>query len=134
MRYDLEIEFEEAVRGLETTIRVPRLEPCGDCNGTGAEEFYRVQDRAVLVRVPAGPYLRRPYEGAGTTVDPDEVEVGSFLIDKYEVTNTRFARFLNAVAEDDRLVDPRVSGIERGSDGAWRASAGRENHPVPPKP
>ena len=37
MRYDLEIDFLEAVHGLETKIRVPRLEPCGDCSGSGAE-------------------------------------------------------------------------------------------------
>jgi len=36
LRYDLEIEFEEAVRGLETRIKVPRLETCGECDGRGA--------------------------------------------------------------------------------------------------
>ena len=36
LRYDLEIEFEEAVRGLETQIRVPRAEHCPSCGGTGA--------------------------------------------------------------------------------------------------
>jgi molecular chaperone DnaJ len=38
LRYDLEIEFEEAIRGLETRIQVPRLESCADCGGSGAEE------------------------------------------------------------------------------------------------
>jgi molecular chaperone DnaJ len=38
LRYDLEIEFEEAVRGLETRIQVPRLETCTNCGGVGAEE------------------------------------------------------------------------------------------------
>ena len=37
LRYDLEIEFEEAVRGLETKIRVPRLERCEHCDGRGSE-------------------------------------------------------------------------------------------------
>jgi molecular chaperone DnaJ len=37
LRYDLEIEFEEAVRGLATRIKVPRLELCADCDGSGAE-------------------------------------------------------------------------------------------------
>ncbi len=36
LRYDLEIEFEDAVRGLETKIRVPRHERCADCGGRGA--------------------------------------------------------------------------------------------------
>ncbi len=35
--FDLEIEFEEAAKGLETKIQVPRAETCVDCAGTGAE-------------------------------------------------------------------------------------------------
>ncbi|MCP3982413.1 MAG: molecular chaperone DnaJ [bacterium] len=38
LRYDLEIEFEEAVHGLETKIKVPRLEACETCDGSGAQE------------------------------------------------------------------------------------------------
>jgi molecular chaperone DnaJ len=38
LRYDLEIDFEEAVRGLETRIQVPRLEGCEACGGSGANE------------------------------------------------------------------------------------------------
>ena len=33
LRYDLDIEFEEAAFGKETTVRVPRLETCTHCNG-----------------------------------------------------------------------------------------------------
>jgi molecular chaperone DnaJ len=36
LRYDLEITFDEAAKGTETTIQVPRLETCGTCHGTGA--------------------------------------------------------------------------------------------------
>jgi len=36
LRYDLEIGFVESASGLDTTIQIPRLEPCGGCNGTGA--------------------------------------------------------------------------------------------------
>jgi molecular chaperone DnaJ len=36
LRYDLEISFEEAARGSETTIQIPRAETCETCNGTGA--------------------------------------------------------------------------------------------------
>ncbi len=38
LRYDLEISFEEAAFGLETHIRVPRLQTCGVCNGSGAKK------------------------------------------------------------------------------------------------
>ncbi len=37
LRYDLEIDFEEAVFGLETRIQVPRLERCATCGGSGAD-------------------------------------------------------------------------------------------------
>ena len=36
LRYDLEISFEEAARGTETTIQIPRAEACETCGGTGA--------------------------------------------------------------------------------------------------
>lgn len=36
LRYDLEIQFEEAIFGTEKTIRVPRLSTCPDCDGSGA--------------------------------------------------------------------------------------------------
>jgi molecular chaperone DnaJ len=36
LRYDLEITFEEAARGTETTIQIPRQETCESCTGTGA--------------------------------------------------------------------------------------------------
>jgi molecular chaperone DnaJ len=35
-RYDLEITFEEAVKGTETRIRIPRAEDCPKCSGSGA--------------------------------------------------------------------------------------------------
>lgn len=36
LRYDLEIAFEEAARGTETTIQIPREETCEACAGSGA--------------------------------------------------------------------------------------------------
>jgi len=37
LRYDLEITLEDAYRGVETTIKVPRSETCDNCNGSGAK-------------------------------------------------------------------------------------------------
>jgi len=37
VRYDLEIGFEDSMRGLTIDIQVPRLEACGRCQGKGAE-------------------------------------------------------------------------------------------------
>ncbi len=36
LRYNLELGLEEAVRGTEMRIRVPSLEPCETCHGSGA--------------------------------------------------------------------------------------------------
>jgi len=36
LRYDLEIAFEEAARGAETTIQIPRQEACETCSGSGS--------------------------------------------------------------------------------------------------
>jgi molecular chaperone DnaJ len=36
LRYDLTLEFEEAVFGIEREISIRRLEPCDDCHGTGS--------------------------------------------------------------------------------------------------
>lgn len=38
LRYDLEISFEEAARGVETRIKIPRLESCPQCHGSGARK------------------------------------------------------------------------------------------------
>ncbi len=36
LRYDLTLSFEEGVFGVETTLRIPRLESCEACRGTGS--------------------------------------------------------------------------------------------------
>ena len=37
LRYNLEIALEDAARGTEAKIRIPTLEKCGTCSGTGAK-------------------------------------------------------------------------------------------------
>lgn len=37
LRYDLTLTFEEAAFGVETTLRVPRLETCEACKGNGSQ-------------------------------------------------------------------------------------------------
>lgn len=36
LRYDLEIQFEQAAKGVETNIQIPRHEACDTCKGNGA--------------------------------------------------------------------------------------------------
>ena len=37
LRYDMEITLEDAYKGIETEIRIPRTEVCDICNGSGAK-------------------------------------------------------------------------------------------------
>jgi molecular chaperone DnaJ len=37
VRYDLELTFDDAMRGHDVELQVPRTEPCQSCKGTGAE-------------------------------------------------------------------------------------------------
>ncbi|MDM8519319.1 molecular chaperone DnaJ [Anaerolineales bacterium HSG6] len=37
LRYDMTIEFEEAVFGIDKEVEIPRKENCNTCNGSGAE-------------------------------------------------------------------------------------------------
>ena len=36
LRYNLEIELQDVLEGLESTVKIPKTRPCGTCNGTGA--------------------------------------------------------------------------------------------------
>ena len=38
LRYNLEVSLEEAARGSETRIRIPTMEECEPCNGSGAKK------------------------------------------------------------------------------------------------
>jgi molecular chaperone DnaJ len=56
LRYDLEIDFLEAAHGTEKELRVPRLESCADCKGSGSRGGGRETCRACGGR---GQVLRR---------------------------------------------------------------------------
>ena len=43
LRYDLEISLEDAFAGKDAEIRIPSMEPCGTCDGTGVEPGGRVE-------------------------------------------------------------------------------------------
>jgi molecular chaperone DnaJ len=89
LRYDLEVTFEDAAAGLETTIHVPRHKECTTCNGTGAKpgtekrrctqcngtgkvENRRQAGFTTFVSVSACPTCR----GAGEVVDDPCTECG----------------------------------------------------------
>ena len=110
-------------------------------NAWGAEEWVRKKDGAVMIRIPQGIYLQRPYEGDGTTLEPKPVEVASFFIDKFEVTNDLAAFYLNVtpgVIEPTTLGRDLVATRKVKVDGppshipnlGIRAAPGRGQHPV----
>lgn len=99
-------------------------------NAQGAEEWLRAKDGAIVVRVPRGEYRKRPYEPSATTAEPKAVAVESFYVDKFEVTNARFARFLTARGGDlSKLWREDVPGVVREGDG-FAAAPGMEEFPV----
>ncbi|MCG3134105.1 MAG: Hercynine oxygenase [Planctomycetes bacterium] len=109
-------------------------------NEQGAEEWLRVRDGATVIRVPAGDYMKRPYEGTVASADPKPVPVGSYLVDKHEVTNAQFAAFLESRPESASAVRRDLPGLEQVPDPSgtptrdrpmvWRATPGLERHPV----
>ncbi len=103
-------------------------------NRWGTESWLRGKDDALVLRVPGGPYLSRPYEGWGLAEQPQPVEVASFFIDQYEVTNAQFAAFLNQLPPDDQegLVWPGVNGLvfRPGQEPTWAPSPGWARRPV----
>ena len=100
-------------------------------NGKGHEEWWRTRDGAVVIRVPGGTYLRRPYQGSVATEEPQPVEVRSFLVDKHEVTNGRFARFLASIGApaETSILRREIPGLVHDGT-SWSAAPGLESHPV----
>jgi formylglycine-generating enzyme required for sulfatase activity len=86
---------------LGTAEAAVALVPIGK-NPHGYDEYWRVKDGSMLVRVPAGEFLMGSPEATG---QPDErprrsVSVSSFLIDKTEVTWRQFRRFAEATGAE----------------------------------
>jgi formylglycine-generating enzyme required for sulfatase activity len=81
-----------------TPAESPRdLVPIGK-NPQGYEEYWRVRDRAIVVRIPEGDFLMGSVENEGK---PDErpqhaVYTSEFLIDKTEVSWRQFRKFVEA--------------------------------------
>jgi molecular chaperone DnaJ len=82
LRYDLEIDFREAVFGAEKTIDLHHLETCGDCFGTGAKEGSQISKCGqckgagqvqTVTRTPFGQFAQvttcPKCKGEGQTID-----------------------------------------------------------------
>ena len=104
-------------------------------------EYIAAVDASVMVYVPGGDF----FQGQESPTDPQsrlaplpaqQTTLSAYYIDKYEVTNARFCKFLNSVAatsNDDAKkylqIDSPYSGIEKSEKG-YVSKAGAANYPV----
>jgi formylglycine-generating enzyme required for sulfatase activity len=90
---------------------------------------------ADMVAVPGGQFTMGSDDGPADERPAHRVSLLAFQIDRYPVTNARYAEFLNAVgthnAQGERLFDLHDADarVHRVS-GKWAAHRGHENHPV----
>lgn len=96
-------------------------------------------DGAEMVYVPAGSFSMG---SSGRALDEDaaegpvhQVSVRAFYIDRYEVTNAQFARFLNVVRQTKDAAGHEYLGAEERLsleriEGQWRPKKGKEAFPV----
>jgi len=88
-----------------------------------------------MVAVPAGPFTMGSDQGPADERLAHRLTLAAFFIDRYPVTNARFAEFLNAIgthnAKRERLFDfdDPDARIHR-ADGKWTADKSYESHPV----
>ena len=90
---------------------------------------------ADMVRVPGGAFFMGSDDGPQDERPRHRVELKEFFIDRNQVTNAQFARFLNALGPVGKRgeryydVDDNDARIHR-RDGRWVADPGHENRPV----
>ena len=92
----------------------------------------RAQD---MIRIPAGPFTMGSNDGRDDERPAHAVTLAAFEIDRLQVTNAGFARFLDRHGATDtegrRYFDWDDGDARiRRVDGAWRADPGFEDHPV----
>ncbi|MCD6506169.1 PEGA domain-containing protein [Candidatus Poribacteria bacterium] len=105
---------------------------------TGPPPLITGKDGAPMVLIPAGEFQMGDHfnEGGFDERPVHTVYLDAFYIDKYEVTNELYARFLNDIGrnEDDeghQLLDINDSDcLIEFVGGQYRPKAGYENHPV----
>ena len=78
----------------------------------------------IVIDIPAAPFIMGSDTGDPEDAPAHEVDLSAFEIDKFEVTNTDFATFVETTGY--------VTDAEKGGKKSWRDSysEGKENHPV----
>ncbi|HID62288.1 MAG TPA: formylglycine-generating enzyme family protein, partial [Anaerolineae bacterium] len=77
-----------------------------------------------MVTIPAGEFIMGSDEGEDNEKPAHTVSLEAFEIDKFEVTNEQFARFVEETGY-------QTDAEKAGETGTWRTYAeGKDNHPV----
>ncbi len=104
--------------------------------GTAAVIALRDKPPEGMVKIPAGESLMGSNDGQEDEKPVHKVYLDEFYIDKYEVTNEQYARFLNATGKNEDTaghklldLDSKHCPIERVGD-TYRPKSGYEKHPV----
>jgi molecular chaperone DnaJ len=126
LRYNLELSLEEAVRGKEVELKIPKLSSCDDCNGSGARPGSKAENCAHCqgsghIQVRQGPFvMQQPCpvcRGRGKVIkDPCRSCHGEGRLEK---TKTLSVKIPAGVDSGDRI---RLSG--EGEAGEMGAPAG----------
>jgi len=92
------------------------------------------RDGAPMVLVPAGEFVMGTPGGDSDEKPAHRATLSAFWLDRYEVTNTLYADFLNAYGRDTddeghKTVFECEWGVRR-AEGRWVSQPGYENHPV----
>ncbi|MDX2217860.1 MAG: molecular chaperone DnaJ [Burkholderiales bacterium] len=114
LRYNLEITLEQAARGTETKIRIPTLEECETCHGTGAKPGTSAKtchtcNGAGQVRMAMGPFSMAQTcptcHGSGKVIpDPCNTCGGAGRVKKHKTLSVKIPA---GVDDGDRI---RLSG------------------------
>ena len=114
LRYNLEISLEQAARGTETKIRIPTLEECATCKGSGAKPGTSAKTcqschGSGQVRVAMGPFSMAQScptcHGTGKVIpDPCTACSGSGRVKKHKTLSVKIPA---GVDDGDRI---RLSG------------------------
>jgi len=139
LRYNLDLTLEEAARGTEAKIRIPTLEACGTCHGTGAKAGTQPKPCATCggrgeVRVSQGFFSIQQTcptcHGSGKVVtDPCPACDGAGRTRKHKTLSVKIPA---GVDQDDRirLTGEGEAGMNGGPPGDLFVVVNLKQHPV----
>jgi len=79
-------------------------------NAQGYEEYLRLKDSSVMVKIPAGTFTMGSDDFENDEKPVHQVHLDEYYIDKYEVTNRQYKRFCDATGRS-RPYHPGFSGM-----------------------